>query len=106
MTVLTPTATQQGWPVSTQLAARWFPGRKVMNGRAALSLLSRAIASGTGGHKITVLKTHVVGNAGYSVANFLVSVPVVEHPSDRRVEQGHIVAIHIHDSVGWHPALV
>ena len=83
------------------------PGGKVINGRAALEAYYRErFAAGATGHKITVLETHVVGDTGYSVADFSVSVPTVGHPSDRHVEQGHIAAVYTHGITGWHFALV
>ncbi len=83
------------------------PGGKIIVGRQALAIYYRArFASGATGHKITVLETHALGDAGYSVADFSVSVPSTGHPSENHTERGHIAAVYTHDSTGWHLALV
>ena len=83
------------------------PGGKLINGRDALQEYYRQrFASGALGHKITVLEIHPLGDAGYSIANFSVSVPTKGIPHRTHQEQGHIAAVYTHDSTGWHFALV
>lgn len=83
------------------------PGGKLVNGHDALVAYYRArFASGATGHKITVLETHALGDAGYSVANFSVSVPGKGTGQPGHQESGHIAAVYAHDAGGWHFALV
>jgi ketosteroid isomerase-like protein len=83
------------------------PGGKLITGHDALQEYYRQrFASGAFGHKITVLETHPLGDAGYSIANFSVSVPTKGKPNSTHQEQGHITAVYVHDSAGWHFALV
>jgi ketosteroid isomerase-like protein len=82
------------------------PGGKIIHGHAELEAYYRArFASGATGHKIEVLETHGLGDAGYSVANFSVSVPAHGSEKQRR-ESGHIAAVYAHDTTGWHFVLV
>jgi uncharacterized protein (TIGR02246 family) len=83
------------------------PGGKIIKGRDALESYYRArFASGATGHKITIQETHRVGESGYSIATFSVSVPNTGHPSEHHVENGHIAAVYTHDVTGWHFGLV
>ena len=83
------------------------PGGKVIIGRDALkAYYLQRFASGATDHKITVDETHPVGNTGYSVSTFSVSVPGLGDPPERHVERGHIAAVYAHDATGWHFALV
>jgi ketosteroid isomerase-like protein len=83
------------------------PGGKLISGREALGNYYRQrFASGASGHKIIVLETHEIGDTGYSISNFSVSVPTAGQPAKSHVEQGHIVAVYAHDTTGWHFALV
>jgi uncharacterized protein (TIGR02246 family) len=81
------------------------PSGKKIKGREALENYYRQrFASGASDHKIIIEETHPVGDSGYSVASFSVSVPA--SGSERHVEQGHIAAVYAHDASGWHFALV
>ena len=83
------------------------PGGKVIIGRDALEAYYRQrFASGATDHRITVDETHPVGDAGYSVSTFSVSVPNSGDPSERHTEKGHIAAVYAHDATGGHFALV
>jgi uncharacterized protein (TIGR02246 family) len=80
------------------------PSGKKIKGREALEDYYRQrFASGASGHKIVIEETHPVGDTGYSVATFSVSVP---KGSERHVEQGHIAAVYTRDANGWHFAFV
>jgi uncharacterized protein (TIGR02246 family) len=82
------------------------PSGKKIQGREALETYYRQrFASGASDHKITIEETHAVGDSGYSVATFSVSVPATSK-SEGHVEQGHIAAVYAHDASGWHFALV
>jgi uncharacterized protein (TIGR02246 family) len=82
------------------------PSGKEIKGREALENYYRQrLASGASNHKITIEETHVVGESGYSVETFSVSVPATSK-SEGHVEQGHIAAVYAHDASGWHFALV
>jgi uncharacterized protein (TIGR02246 family) len=83
------------------------PGGKIIHGRTELEAYYRArFASGATGHKIDILESHGLGDAGYSVADFSVSVPTGDHSSQQHREHGHIAAVYAHDTTGWHFALV
>lgn len=83
------------------------PGGKVIIGKDALEAYYRQrFASGATDHRITVDETHPVGDTGYSVSTFSVSVPGPGGAPDRHIERGHIAAVYAHDATGWHFALV
>lgn len=83
------------------------PGGKVIIGKSALEAYYRQrFASGATDHRITVDETHPVGDTGYSVSTFSVSVPGPGDSPDHHTERGHIAAVYAHDATGWHFALV
>jgi ketosteroid isomerase-like protein len=83
------------------------PSGKIIHGRSELEAYYRTrFASGATGHKIEVLETYGLGDAGYSLADFSVSVPTGGQSSQQHREHGHIAAVYAHDATGWHFAFV
>jgi ketosteroid isomerase-like protein len=79
------------------------PSGKIVRGHDdLLAHYRQRFASGASGHKITVLETHAIGEAGYSIADFSVSVPTKPPSSETHQEHGHIAAVYSHDATGWH----
>jgi uncharacterized protein (TIGR02246 family) len=91
--------------VYTQDGVLVSPSGPIVRGREALrAYYSKRFASGAQGHHIKVLEVHVMGDGGYSINQFSVTVP---RPNGTlREEHGTIVAVYQHDPDGWHMALV
>jgi uncharacterized protein (TIGR02246 family) len=81
------------------------PAGPIVRGRAALKdYYVKRFASGARGHAIKVLEVHVLGDGGYGINQFSVTVPGAD--GSLHEEHGTIVAIYRHDPDGWHMGLV
>ena len=81
------------------------PAGPIVRGRAALTAYyTRRFAAGARDHRITVLEVHVLGEGGYGINAFSVSVPQAN--GVMRQEHGTIVAVYRHDPDGWHASLI
>jgi uncharacterized protein (TIGR02246 family) len=81
------------------------PSGPIIRGREALTAYYvKRFASGARGHMIKVLEVHVLGDGGYSLIQFSVTVPRAD--GELHEEHGSIVAIYQHDPDGWHLSLV
>ena len=80
------------------------PPGPIVRGREAIkAYYVDRFASGARGHAIKVLEVHVVGDGGYGINQFSVTVP---QPNGLREEHGTIVTVYRHDHDGWHLSLV
>jgi uncharacterized protein (TIGR02246 family) len=81
------------------------PPGPIVRGRDALrAYYVKRFASGARGHAIKVLEVHVLGDGGYGITRFSVTVPGPNGALHE--EHGTIVAAYRHDPDGWHMALV
>ena len=81
------------------------PAGPIVRGRAALKdYYIKRFASGARGHAIKVQEVHVMGDGGYGINQFSVTVP--GPGGSFHEEHGTIVALYRHDPDGWHMALV
>jgi uncharacterized protein (TIGR02246 family) len=81
------------------------PPGPIVRGRDALkAYYVKRFASGARDHKIQVLEVHVIGNGGYGISQFSVTVPTSN--GSLREEHGTIVAVYLHNKDGWHMGLV
>jgi uncharacterized protein (TIGR02246 family) len=81
------------------------PAGPIVRGREALrAYYARRFASGARNHRIKVLEVHVLGDGGYGIDAFSVTVPQAN--GTLREEHGTIVAVYRHDPDGWHMSLV
>ncbi|PLZ04067.1 DUF4440 domain-containing protein [Burkholderia sp. WAC0059] len=77
------------------------PAGNVIKGRTALrQYYEKRFSSGAKAHHIQVIEAGVQGNGGFSIANFSVEVP--KGDGTFRQESGHIIAVYVRDSDGWH----
>lgn len=77
------------------------PSGKIIKGRAALrQYYENRFSSGAKEHHIHVIDASVQGNGGFSIAEFSVEVP--KGDGTFRRETGHIIAVYVKDSGGWH----
>lgn len=77
------------------------PAGKLIKGRAALrQYYEKRFSSGAKEHHIHVIEASVQGNGGFSIADFSVEVP--KGDGTFRQETGHIIAVYVKDSDGWH----
>jgi uncharacterized protein (TIGR02246 family) len=77
------------------------PAGKLIKGRAALKqYYEKRFASGAKEHHIHVIDANVQGNGGFSIAEFSVEVP--KGDGTYWQETGHIIAVYVKDSDGWH----
>jgi uncharacterized protein (TIGR02246 family) len=77
------------------------PAGKVIKGRAALKdYYEKRFGSGAKEHHIHVVDADAQGNGGFSIAEFSVQVP--KGDGTFRQESGHIVAVYVKSSDGWH----
>jgi uncharacterized protein (TIGR02246 family) len=77
------------------------PGGKLITGRAALKqYYEQRFGSGAKEHHIHVIDANAQGNGGFSIADFSVQVP--KGDGTYREESGHIMAIYVKSSNGWH----
>ena len=79
------------------------PGPIVRGRKAIKAYYVNRFASGARGHAIKVLEVHVVGDGGYGINQFSVTVP---QANGVREEHGTIVTEYRHDHDGWHLSLV
>jgi uncharacterized protein (TIGR02246 family) len=81
------------------------PAGPIVRGRDALKdYYVKRFASGARGHAIKVLEVHVLGDGGYGINQFSVTVPGTD--GSLHEEHGTIVAVYRHDPDGWHMGLV
>jgi uncharacterized protein (TIGR02246 family) len=81
------------------------PPGPIIRGREAIkAYYVKRFASGARGHAIKVLEVHVLGDGGYSIDQFTVTVPQVN--GTLREEHGTIVAVYRRDRAGWHLSLI
>ena len=81
------------------------PAGAIMRGRNALrAYYAKRFAAGARDHRIQVLEVHVLGEGGYGINAFSVTVPRAD--GTLREEHGTIVAVYRHDRDGWHMGLV
>jgi uncharacterized protein (TIGR02246 family) len=81
------------------------PSGPVVRGRDALkAYYVKRFASGARGHAIKVEEVHVMGDGGYGLISFSVTVPGTGGALHE--EHGSIVAIYGRDPDGWHLRLV
>jgi uncharacterized protein (TIGR02246 family) len=81
------------------------PPGPIVRGREAIkAYYVRRFASGARGHTIKVLEVHVLGDGGYGIDQF--SVTVRQADGTVREEHGTIVAVYRRDRDGWHLGLV
>jgi uncharacterized protein (TIGR02246 family) len=77
------------------------PAGKIIKGRTALKdYYEKRFGSGAKEHHIHVVDASVQGNGGFSIAEFSVEVP--KGDGTFREESGHIVAVYVKNSDGWH----
>jgi uncharacterized protein (TIGR02246 family) len=77
------------------------PAGKIIKGRAALKqYYEQRFGSGARQHHIHVIDARAQGDGGFSVAEFSVEVP--KGDGTFRQEGGHIVAVYVKESDGWH----
>ncbi|WP_144158029.1 DUF4440 domain-containing protein [Paraburkholderia sp. BCC1885] len=77
------------------------PGGKLITGRAALKqYYEQRFGSGAKEHHIHVIDASAQGNGGFSIADFSVQVP--NGDGTYRKESGHIMAVFVKESDGWH----
>jgi uncharacterized protein (TIGR02246 family) len=77
------------------------PAGKLIKGRPALrQYYEKRFSSGAKEHHIHVIEASVQGNGGFSIADFSVEVP--KGDGTFRQETGHIIAVYVKDSDGWH----
>ncbi|WP_220444893.1 SgcJ/EcaC family oxidoreductase [Paraburkholderia sp. DHOC27] len=77
------------------------PAGKLIKGRPALRQYYEArFSSGAKEHHIHVIDANAQGNGGFSIAEFSVQVP--QGDGTFRQESGHIMAVYVKDSDGWH----
>lgn len=77
------------------------PAGKIIKGRAALKdYYEKRFSSGAKDHHIHVIDAGAQGNGGFSIADFSVEVP--KGDGTLRQETGHIMAVYVKDSDGWH----
>jgi len=77
------------------------PAGKIVKGRAALrQYYEQRFSSGAKQHHIHVIDAQPQGDGGFSVAEFSVEVP--KGDGTFRQERGHIVAVYVKESDGWH----
>jgi uncharacterized protein (TIGR02246 family) len=76
------------------------PSGKIIEGHDNLvDYYKQRFASGATGHHITVVKVFVMGDGGYSLADFNVMSPDKQRHLHK--ESGHIVAVYERTSGGW-----
>jgi uncharacterized protein (TIGR02246 family) len=81
------------------------PPGPIVRGREALRLYyAKRFAAGARNHRIKVLEVHVLGDGGYGINSFSVTVPQAN--GTLREEHGTLVTVYRHDSDGWHMSLV
>ena len=81
------------------------PAGPIVRGRDALkAYYTKRFASGARDHRIKVLEVHPLGEGGYGINAFSVSVPQAN--GTLREEHGTIAAVYRHDPDGWHMSLV
>ncbi len=81
------------------------PAGPIVRGREALkAYYTKRFAAGARDHRIKVLEVHVLGDGGYGINEFSVTVPQAD--GTLREEHGTIVAVYRHDPDGWHMGLV
>jgi uncharacterized protein (TIGR02246 family) len=81
------------------------PAGPIVRGRAELvNYYRKRFASGARGHSIKVLEVHVLGDGGYGINQFSVTVPGAD--GSLHQERGTIVAVYRRDPGGWRMALV
>jgi uncharacterized protein (TIGR02246 family) len=77
------------------------PAGKIIKGRAALKeYYEKRFGSGAKEHQIHVIDASAQGNGGFSIADFSVQVP--KGDGTFRLESGHIMAVYVKESDGWH----
>jgi uncharacterized protein (TIGR02246 family) len=77
----------------------------VVHGSAALRQYYQArFASGAKGHATQITEVHVMGDGGYGVGQFSVTVP--DAAGHLREERGNLATVYQHGEDGWHLRLV
>jgi len=81
------------------------PAGPIVRGRAALkAYYAKRFASGARNHRIKVVEVHALGDGGYGICTFSVTVPQAN--GELHEEHGTIVAVYRRDAAGWHMSLV
>jgi uncharacterized protein (TIGR02246 family) len=80
--------------------ATFVPPGAVVQGREALEKYYQGrFATGAGGHVTKITEVQPMGDGGYGVGQFAVSVPTPN--GGRRELHGNLVVIYKHESGGW-----